>query len=87
MNTPKKLNNMLIEFGTIGKTREPSTPLTSVDLVVSSEEIPTIHPIELTLNGRCMDNIEEITDTCLYLNISKEGAKRLAALLLEMSNE
>lgn len=87
MNTPKKLNNMLIEFGAIGKTREPSNPLTSVDLVVSSEEIPTIHPIELTLNGHCMENVEEITDTCLYLNISKEGAKRLADLLLEMSNE
>jgi len=32
-------------------------------------------------------SIEEITDTCLYLNISKEGAKRLATLLIEMSNE
>lgn len=76
---------MLLEFGDIELTREADGTLTSVDLVISSKQLPTIHPIELTLHGHSLENME-ITDASLYMNISKEGAKKLAALLLEMSN-
>lgn len=78
---------MLLEFITIEKTGEPNTPLIGVNLVMSSERKPNFLPIELTLHGHDIEDIGEFIDTSVYLNVSKDGARQLADMLLEMSND